>query len=206
MVPDDFRAFMRVVVGHIDLPPDQKFVDGDEAFQHECGHGGRIDGETYQFTYITPDGHHRWDLELREPQIRDIADGLLIEVAGVHDDMVRTIKRKPRGLPLLVWGEYRDDALRIQHAGDLIVALDALQAASATAPRMLRLWSAGDDQLVAVVRGEECAIYVVESYDGYGTSCGSRSRTDSFELADHDGRGFAVPLADCVPWALATGR
>lgn len=203
-IPGDFRAFMRAVVTQIDLPPDQKFVDDDEAFQHECGHGGRSDGgDAYQFTYITPDGHHRWELELREQQIRDIADGVLTEVEALRDDMVRTRKRQPRGQPLLVWGEYRDDALRIQHAGDLMAALDALHAAAQTAPRMLRLWSAGDDQLVAVIRGDECALYIIESFDGYGTSRGNSTRTDAFELVDHDGRPFAVPLAECVPWALA---
>ena len=200
-VPDDFRAFMRAVVTQIDLPPDQKFVDDDEAFQHECGYGGRSDGAaTYQFTYITRDGHHRWELELREQQIRDIADGLLIEVEGQRDDMVRTIKRQPRGQPLLVWGEYRDDALR---APDLAPAFDALHFAARTSSRMLRLWSSGDDQLVAVVRGDECAIYIIESFGGYGTSVGDAARTDSFELLDHDGRTFAVPLADCIAWPIA---
>ena len=187
---------MRAVVTQLDLPADQKFVDDDEAFQHECGHGGRVAGE-FVFTYITPDGKNRWEIELRESQIRDIADGLLIEVDGVRDDMVRTIKRQPRGLPLVVWGEYRSDALQ---SADLTPALDALHASG---PRMLRLWSTSDDQLVAIVRGDDCAIYVLESYQGYGTSYGSTTRTDSFELHDHDGRPIVVPFADCVPWSLA---
>ena len=69
-MPDDFRAFMRAVIRHIELPPDQRFVDDDEAFQHECGHGGRL-GDQFQFTYITPDGKNRWEIGLREDQIRD---------------------------------------------------------------------------------------------------------------------------------------
>lgn len=192
-VPADFRAFMRAVVRQLDLPPDQRFYDDDEAFQHECGYGGRVEG-AFVFTYITPDGHNRWELALHESQIREIADGVLTEVEGLRDDMVRTVQRKARGLPLLIWGEYRDDALR---AEDLAHALDLLQASG---PRMVRLWSVGDDQCAAMVRGDACAIYVIESYDGYGTTVGGGL---GFTLNDHDGREFAVPGADCVAWATA---
>lgn len=184
---------MRVVVRQLDLPPDQRFYDDNEAFQHECGYGGKVDG-AFHFTYITPDGHNRWEVALDEAQIRGIADGSIGEIAGLRDDMVRTVQRQARGLPLLIWGEYRDDALR---AGDLAHALDLLHASG---PRMLRLWSVGDDQCAAMLRGDACAIYVIESYDGYGTTLGGGA---GFTVTDHDGRPFEVPGADCVPWATA---
>src|SRR5689334_8452688 len=106
-IPDDFRAFMRTVADHLDRPPEEKFLDSEDAFQHECGHGGRTFGGTtnYNFTYISADGKHRWELGLREQQIRDIADGSVTEVDGVRDEIVRTLRRQVRGAPLLVWGE-----------------------------------------------------------------------------------------------------
>jgi hypothetical protein len=50
---------------------------------------------------------------------------------------------------------------------------------------------------------DDCALYVVESVDGYGTSCGDSRRTDAFEVADPDGLPFEVPRQDCVPWSIA---
>src|SRR3954471_1544611 len=81
LIPDDFRAFMRSVVTYLDKRDVQLFLDAEDALDSECGYGGRIDGvDTYRFKYITGDGHHRWDVVIKEAQIRDIADGLLIEV------------------------------------------------------------------------------------------------------------------------------
>ena len=84
-----------------------------------------------------------------------------------------------------------------------LAALQGLQRSSYDAPRMLRLWSAMDDQCVAVIKGDACALYVVESLDGYGTSTGDRTRTESFGVMDYDGRPLLVPWADCVPWPIA---
>jgi hypothetical protein len=204
-IPEDFRAFMRTVSEHLDRPAEEKFLDTEDAFQHECGHGGRTFGGTtnYNFTYISPDGQHRWELALREQQIRDIADGTITEVDGERDDIVRTAKRTARGFPLCVWGEFRNDAFRIRSPHALLDVLDSLHRSAAEDPRMLRLWSAGDDQVVAVLWREDCALYVVESSEGYGTSEGDRSRTGGFEAADHDGQAITVEYADCIEWSVA---
>ncbi|HEY5933504.1 MAG TPA: hypothetical protein VIU61_02645 [Kofleriaceae bacterium] len=203
IVPDDFRAFMKHVVAYLDNPDPDKFLDAEDALQHECGYGGRIDHhDTYVFSFITSDGQHRWALTLREAQIRDIADGILIEIEGDRFDIVRTKRREPTGHPLLIWGEYGDDALLVHGEHELFAALDTLHASATESARMMRLWSAADDQVVAVVWGDLCALYVVESVEGYATSNGDLGRTDSFEVLDHDGKPMSVPYADCVPWLI----
>ncbi|MBL9014428.1 MAG: hypothetical protein JNL83_09635, partial [Myxococcales bacterium] len=124
-------------------------------------------------------------------------------VDGEKFDIVRTHRRTPHGEPLLVWGEYPDDALRVRSEPELLGALDALYAGAADKPRLLRVWTAADDQLVAVLRKDACALYVVESPEGYATSMGDHERTDSFQLADHEGHQLTVPWADCVSWDYA---
>lgn len=208
-IPDDFRAFMRSVADQLDRPDAEKFLDSEDAFQHECGHGGRTFGGTsnYNFTYISRDGQTRWELALREQQIRDIAEGTVVEVDGVRDDVVqRTHKRQPRGPALLVWGEFRTDAFRIRTAHELTDALDVLHRAAAEEARMLRLWSTRDDQVVAVVYRDDCALYVVESAEGYGTSEGRRARTGEFSVHDPGGGSgstIRIPWGDCIEWAVA---
>lgn len=204
LIPDDFRAFMKSVVVCLETPNPELVLDAEDALDAECGYGGRIDGvDTYKFAYITEDGHQRWDVTLKEAQIRDIADGLLIEVEAEPFDIVRTSRREPVGDPLLVWGEYPDDALHVRSDGDLFAALEMLHAASAETPRLVRLWTAADDQLVAVLWAERCALYVVEAPDGYATSMGDTTLTESFAVVDHEGKSMTVPLADCVSWDYA---
>lgn len=218
LVPDDFRAFMKQVVSTIDslaqMPAEETgertsarqrpFLDAEDALQDETGYGGRIDGrDTYRFTYIQPDGLFKWEVTLREPAIRDIADGLLIEVPAERVAIVRTRQRATDGDALLVWGEYHDDALVIANEQQLLLAADALHQLARSQARLLRLWSAADDQLVAVIDRDDCALYVVESEAGYATSVGDRRRTDSFRLVDHDGNTITVPRSDCVPWPVA---
>lgn len=207
LVPDDFRAFMQQVVHYLDEPSEAKFVDAEDALQNETGYGGRVDGaDLYRFTYITTNGQHKWEVELREEAIREIADGLLIEVMGERFELVRTNRREPKGHPLLIWGEYGDDALLVRDHTELGLALDALHQLAQSGPRMLRMWSAADDQVIAMMWQDDCALYVVESTDGYSTSRGEgerAQRTGAFPIVDHDGRAFSVPYLDCVPWALA---
>jgi hypothetical protein len=206
-IPDDFRAFMQQVVAYLDVPAEDRFLDAEDALQDEVGYGGRIStgeaGDTYRFIYITSDGRYKWELVLSETAVRDIADGLLIDAEGTQHDLVHTRARQPRGEPLMIWGEFGDDALRVSDHRALIAALDSLHASSVEEPRMLRLWTAYDDQLVAVVYGELCALYVVESPDGYATSTGDLARNDSFRARDHDGKPLTVPYADCVTWDRA---
>jgi hypothetical protein len=203
LVPDDFRAFMQRVVAYLDAPGEEKFLDAEDALQDETGYGGRVDADQFRFTYITRDGLYKWEVPLREAAIREISDGLLIEVMGERRDIVRTKQRAPVGEPLLVWGEYVDDALSVSSEEQFLAAIDGLQAASFDGPRMLRVWSATDDQCVAVIKGDASALYVVESLEGYGTSTGDRTRNESFGALDHEGKPLHVPWADCIPWAIA---
>lgn len=206
LIPDDFREFMKSVVVYLDTeaPDGNRFLDAEDALDAECGYGGRIDGiDTYRFKYITPDGIRRWEVVISEAQIRDIAIGILIEVEAEPFDIVRTTRREPVGEPLMIWGEYAEDALHVRSAAELLGAIDVLHASSLERPRVLRMWSAADDQLVAALWGERCALYVVESPDGYATSVGDQTLTESFEVADHEGRTLTVPFADCVSWDYA---
>jgi hypothetical protein len=203
LIPDDFRAFMQRVVAYLDMPGDEKFLDAEDALQDDTGYGGRVADDLFRFNYITADGLYKWELPLRVAAIRDIADGLLIEVMGERRDILRTKQRAPHGDPLLVWGEYVDDALTIKTTDELGAALDQLRASSYDTPRMLRLWTATDDQCVAVVKGDACALYIVESAEGYGTSMGDHTLTDGFDVLDHEGKPLTVPWADCIPWDVA---
>jgi hypothetical protein len=203
LIPDDFRAFMQRVVAYLDMPGDEKFLDAEDALQDDTGYGGRVADDLFRFNYITADGLYKWELPLRVAAIRDIADGLLIEVMGERRDILRTKQRAPHGDPLLVWGEYVDDALTVKTTDELGAALDQLRASSYDTPRMLRLWTATDDQCVAVVKGDACALYIVESAEGYGTSMGDHTLTDGFDVLDHEGKPLTVPWADCIPWDVA---
>lgn len=201
LVPDDFRAFMRSVVDELDAPGD-KLLDAEDAFQDTCGYGGRADG-AYRFHYLTRDGVHRWTIALTEQEIRAIADGLQIEVEGDRAEVSRQHAREPAGEPLLIWGAYNDDALAVRSLDDLVAALETLRLHALDEPRILRMWSPSDDQLVAALWRDHCALYVLESADGYATSTGDPSRTDAFEVLDHDGVPLTVPWADCVAWPVA---
>jgi hypothetical protein len=204
LIPDDFREFMKSVVVYLDTPNDNMFLDAEDALDDECGYGGRIDGnDTYRFKYITSDGVRRWEIVITEAQIRDIAIGILIEVDAEPFEIVRTTRREPVGEPLMIWGEYSEDALHVRNEAELLGAIDALHEGSFARPRLLRLWSAADDQLVAAVWGDRCALYVVESPDGYATSMGDQTLNESFEVMDHEGKSLIVPLADCVSWDYA---
>lgn len=203
LIPDDLRSFLRSVVAALDAPQRDLLLDAEDAFQDECGHGGRIDGaSTYRFMYLTVDGQHRWVITLPEHELRAISDGLQIEAEGERHELVRTHHREATGAPLLVWGAYNDDALSVQRHDDLVAALEILHQYAADKPRFLRLWSTQDDQLVAAVWRDACAIYVLESLDGYATSAGDPANP-AFEVADHDGRRLVVPGADCVAWPAA---
>ena len=201
LVPDDFRAFMRSVVDDLDARSG-KLVDAEDAFQDTCGYGGRIDG-TFRFHYLTRDGVHRWTIALAEHEIRAIADGLQIEVDGECAEVAPDPGREPTGEPLLIWGAYNDDALTVRNLDDLVAALETLRLHALDEPRVLRVWSPRDDQLVAALWRDHCALYVLESADGYATSSGDPQRTDAFEVLDHDGNALVVPWADCVAWPVA---
>ncbi len=209
LVPDDFRAFLQEVVGYLDGPAPDKLLDAEDAFHHECGYGGRVEGldaeraSVFAFTYLTGDGQAKWEVTLDEPALREIADGLLIEVPAERVDLVRTRHRTPAGDALLIWGEYPDDALAITSEHQLYGALDGLHLAAHDEPRLVRMWSATDDQLVAVLVKDECALYVVESVEGYATSCGDPSRTDATTVVDPEDRPLTAAGADFVPWTFA---
>jgi hypothetical protein len=208
-IPSDFRSFMEHVVSMLDAPEGPPLVDAEDAMQGEVGYGGRFEkseeqgGDLWRFHYITADGLYKWELVFHEGAMRAIAEGMLIELEATRHDIVRSTRRELTGHPLLIWGEYGDDALHVRSTTVLIEALDTLHKSADEVPRMIRLWSAADDQVVAVISGDQCALYVVESLDGYATSCGDSGQTDAFMAADHDGRALEVPIADCVPWDRA---
>jgi hypothetical protein len=201
-ISDELRAFLRQVVVRIDWSEDGNSLVGPDAFADECCSGGRADGDVYEFAYLGRDGESRWKLALREQQIRDIVGGQLTEIDADREDIAQ---RTQRGDALIVWGEYADDGMRVRTQRELAIALDALHAAAAEpdAAKSLRLWSTADDQLFAVIYGEQCAIYVVQYRDGYGTSAGDPTRTETFAITDHDAGMLVVPWADCVPWPVA---
>jgi hypothetical protein len=202
LVPDDFRALLRSVVEDLDAPGGGKRPDAEDAFQDPCGYGGRVDG-AYRFHYLTRDGMQRWTVALAEHEIRAIADGLQIEADGECTELAHRDRRAPSGEPLLIWGTYDDDALTVRGLDDLVAALEVLRLAAADEPRVLRVWSPSDDQLVAAIWRDHCALYVLESADGYATSSGDPQRTDAFEALDHDGSRLVVRWADCVAWPVA---
>jgi hypothetical protein len=111
--------------------------------------------------------------------------------------------RVNRGDALLVWGEYDEDALRVRASTDLGIALDAMFSLSVTEPCLVRLWSTGDEQAVAVMCSPDVALYVLESAAGYGRSVGDPTRTDEISLVDHDVGPVQIQASDCVPWRVA---
>lgn len=184
---------MRSVASHVDW--------GTEPIVAECARGGRVEGsDLYRFIYYARDGHGQFEIELREQQIRDIAAGHIDEVdAREHDPD----KRVPRDRALLVWGEYDEDALAVRNDQELAVALDALQAIGSADPILARLWATADEQVVFVINGAECALYVVRGTAGYGTSVGDQSWNGTFELVDHDVGAVAIPWSHCLSWRIA---
>jgi len=199
-IPDEFRAFMRDVAAKLDWIDDRSALLGPDAVTSECARGGRVDNsDLYRFMYFGKDGHSRLEIELHEQQIRDIAGGHLSEVDAIE---LEPGTRTQRGEPLLVWGEYDDDALTVRTLGDLAIAVDALHAIGAEQPCMIRLWSAADDQVVCVLDHLDCALYVVTSSHGYGTSVGDPTRAGTFELVDHDVGSVSVPWNTCLPWRV----
>ena len=192
---------MREVAAKVDFGEIGTAV-GDYALEHECGRGGKVEAgrDVYRFTYLARDGHGRWEITLREQQIRDIAGGLIDEIEAMP---LAEGTRTQRGDALVVWGEYDEDALRVRTRTDLGVALDALYAVGLQDPCVVRMWSARDDQAVAVMNGFECAIYVIASEHGYGRSVGDPTRTEVLELDDHDLGKIECSMADFVPWRTA---
>jgi hypothetical protein len=189
VVTDELRAFLRDVA-----------AKPDWAGEHvaECARGIRVEGtDVYRFTYFARDGHGRFMLDLRAHQIRDIAEGHLDEIDAIEHD---PDTRVPRGQALLVWGEYDQDALTVRSESELALVLDGLQALSCGDPIVLRLWATADEQVVAVVNGTECALYVVTGTHGMGTSIGDSARTGTFEIVDHDVGAFSVPWTACLSW------
>lgn len=190
---------MRDVAAKVDWE-DREDLVGPEALQHDCGRGGLVDGDTFRFLYIEKGGHDRWEISLSEQQIRDIAGGFLDEVDAIP---MAEGTRITRGEALVVWGEFDDDALRVRSATDLSIALDALYSQGYFEPCLIRLWSPGDEQAVVAFSGPDCAIYIVQSGKGYGRSVGDPTRSDTFELIDHDVGPVSIPFSDCVPWRIA---
>ncbi|MFT3693492.1 MAG: hypothetical protein QM831_10160 [Kofleriaceae bacterium] len=199
-VNEPFRELMRDVTAQLDWG--DRPLTGPDAIESEHGSGGRIEG-TDIFRFVYNDGDRQLEIELRVQQIRDIAAGNLSEVDAQALHASTGTTRQAKGEPILVWGEYDEDALRIRTQGDLALALDTLQAISTQWALAIRLWTALDDQVVCVLNGLDCAMYVVASDAGYGTSVGDPTRNETMELTDHDMGPITVRWADFVPWRVA---
>src|SRR5258706_6950706 len=199
-VTEELRAFMRDVAAKVDGAADGAGLCGPEAVVTECAKGGRVEGtDVYRFTYYARDGHGRFMLDLREQQIRDIAAGHLDEVDALEHD---PDTRVPRGQALLVWGEFDPDALAVRSERELGITLDGLQAIGSIDPILIRLWGTADEQVVCVLNGAECALYVVRGTHGYGTSIGDSARNGTFELMDHDVGEVSIPWSVCLSWRV----
>jgi hypothetical protein len=198
-VTAELREFMRDVAAKVDWA-DTKELFGAEALVAECARGGRVEGtDVYRFTYYARDGHGRFMIDLREQQIRDIAAGHIDEIEALEHD---PDTRVPRGQALLVWGEYDVDALAVRSERELGVALDGLQAMGSIDPLMIRLWATADEQVVAMLNGAECALFVVRGTVGYGTSIGDSARTGTFELTEHDLGEVSIAWSNCLSWRV----
>ncbi|HEY1553866.1 MAG TPA: hypothetical protein VGF94_03475 [Kofleriaceae bacterium] len=199
-VTDELRAFMREVVAKVDWIDDRATLVGPDALSCECARGGRLpNSDRYRFTYFARDGRGRWELELGEQQLRDLADGHTSELDARELD---PNTRSTRGEALIVWGEFDEDALRVRSPLDLATALDALHAIGQGDPLLVRLWSAADEQVVIALNGNECALFVVHG-DTYGTSVGDPTRTGSFEVRGEDIGELVIAWNQCVPWRVA---
>jgi hypothetical protein len=198
-IPADFRAFMREVAAKVDFGEIGTAV-GDNALEHECGRGGRVEkgSQVYRFTYLEKGGG-RWEIELREQQIRDIASGLIEEIEALQ---LAEGTRANRGDALIIWGEYDDDGMRVRSLHDLRIALDGIAAASMIAPCLVRVWGTSDQQAIAALNGLDAAVYVVASEQGYGRSVGDPTRTETFRIIDHDVGAIDIPWADVIPWRI----
>ncbi|HUS33221.1 MAG TPA: hypothetical protein VMZ53_32185, partial [Kofleriaceae bacterium] len=191
---------MREVAAKVDFGEIGTAV-GDNALEHECGRGGRVEkgSQLYRFTYLEKGGYGRWEIELREQQIRDIAAGLIEEIEAVQ---LAEGTRANRGDALIVWGEYDEDGLRVRTLSDLAIVLDGMAASSMIAPCLVRLWGTSDQQAIAALNGLDAAVYVIESEQGYGRSVGDPTRTETFRIIDHDVGSIDIPWADVVPWRI----
>ena len=192
---------MREVAAKVDFGEIGTAV-GENALEHECGRGGRVErgSSTYRFTYLEKGVGGRWEIELAEQQIRDIASGLIEEVEAVQ---LAEGTRANRGDALIIWGEYDDDALRIRSLTDLGIALDGMMACSMEAPCLIRLWGTRDQQALAALNGPDTAVYVIESENGYGRSVGDPTRSEAFRIIDHDVGPIDIPWSDVIPWSVA---
>ena len=191
---------MREVAAKVDFGEIGTAV-GDNALEHECGRGGRIEqgSQVYRFTYLEKGGTGRWEIELQEQQIRDIASGLIQEIEALQ---LAEGTRANRGDALVVWGEYDEDGLRVRSLTDLGAVLDGMASASMLAPCLLRLWGTSDQQAIAALNGLDAAIYVISSEQGYGRSVGDPTRTETFRIIDHDVGSIDIPWGDVIPWRI----
>ncbi len=187
-IPDELRSFLRDVSARL-------YWDHDRAAMSELryagGRGGWLVDDVFEFTYVDPEGHRGWAVRLDEKQIHGIASGTLTAVPAQL-----LVDREP----LLVWGPHVDDALRVCRDTDLATALDAL---FATGPCMFRLWSITGELIVAALDGNDCALHLVQSTLGYGTSVGDPGRAGNFEVADPDAGALSIPRVDSIAWWVA---
>ena len=184
-IPDDFRAFMREVAAKVDFGEIGTAV-GENALEHECGRGGRIEhgSSTYRFTYLAKTVTVAGRSSCASSRFATSRAGSSMRSKRCSWPKARA---RNRGDALIVWGEYDEDALRIRSLTDLAIALDAMQACEhVSEPCSSGCGAPRDQQCVAALNGLDCALYVVASEEGYGRSVGDPTRNDTFAVVDHD--------------------
>ena len=142
-----------------------------------------------------------YEIELREQQIRDIAAATSARSMRCRSN---PNTRVARGEALLVWGEYDDDALRIRTLGDLALALDTLQAISASSRSRSGCGTPPTINSCACSTGSTARCTSSRRSTATAPSVGDPTRDEMFELTDHDMGTVSVRWADFVPWR--TGR
>ena len=201
-IPDDFRAFMRDIVARLDFGDDPASVVGDVRSKPSAGAAGASRArDLFRFQYIANGGHDRWEIELRQQQMRDIAGGLIDEVEASGSP--RATRASRAASALLVWGEYDEDALRIRSLGDLGVALDAMQldrhvepcCSGCGRPATIRSSRCQRPRLRALHRRLAARLRHLGRRSDAPRHVRVRSTTTSARSS--------IPWADCIPWRVA---
>ena len=154
---------MREVAAKVDFGEIGTAV-GDNALEHECGRGGRHRARLVDVSVHVPreDGHWRWEIELREQQIRDIASGLIERSTAIQlAEGTRTQR-----------GDALDRVGRIRRGRAAHVAARRSSTSRSMRCRAIEHVRAAADpscghaaisRCVAALNGLDCALYVVAS-------------------------------------------
>jgi len=162
------------------------------------GHGGRLRGQDlFLFSYFT--GDERWNVQLNESMVRQIADGHH-QTMDVDRHSVKRLEdvavRVRQGPAILMWGQGVDEAIQVL-PHELRQHLDLL-AANTVHPRLVRLWSVFDDLMVIGITKEEWLLAIAKSSGEYAMSQGLEGQTEPVVFTDVEGKTLEVRWSDCI--------